>query len=509
MVATTDAKKNEAVLKQRTAAKKARDRRKDSKNLLRFDLLYQLCYMSVVAASGIPRAKIFERAAELPSAGADYFRRIELVQKRLQYDYGRACRMVGETIKDEEIRALLLRFSTALVSGEPESAFLAREAEAQNEAYHNDYSRKLEGLKMWADAYVSLILSAVLIIIISIVSTMIWKLQTSFIIGMVMVSLGATGLGLWLIYLEAPKELVVLKDASSKEQKLIQRLFFLTIPVTMVAIVVLLKAGLNIGQVMIIVGMLMVPIALVSGKDENNVIRRDSEVGVFLRTLGSVCTAVGATVKDALGRLDLNAINSLKPNVKRLHVRLMSGISPGLCWRRFITETGSELINRSVGMFYDAVELGGDPQQAGFHAALFSTHLAVLRDRRKTVAAPFRWLCIAMHASVVVLLVFITEVILMFGTMVQQAEQSLPKISGAPSSKTFTSFNYAGLELMHSMVVPMVLIFTVANAIAPTLATGGSKYKIFQNLAITCAITGVSLWLLPKVAQKLFISIKI
>src|ERR1035437_639855 len=161
-------------------------------NLLNFDLMYQLSYMSVIASAGIPRNKIFERAANLPCASARYFHKIQMTQSRLQYDYARSCRLVGETAKEEEIKALLLRMSTALISGEPEAAFLAREAETQIESYENDYYRKLEALKMWSDAYISMIVSAVLVIIISIVSTMIWKIQLGFILGMVGISVGAT-----------------------------------------------------------------------------------------------------------------------------------------------------------------------------------------------------------------------------------------------------------------------------------------------------------------------------
>ena len=94
-------------------------------------------------------------------------------------------------------------------------------------------------------------------------------------------------------------------------------------------------------------------------------------MGTFLRSLGGVCAALGTTVNAALGRLDLDAINVLRVSVKRLHTRLTAGIRSRLCWRKFIDETGSELTNRSVGMFYDAIEVGGSAGQAGQQAAFF------------------------------------------------------------------------------------------------------------------------------------------
>ncbi|MFC1990932.1 hypothetical protein ACFLU9_02120 [Chloroflexota bacterium] len=480
-----------------------------AKRALSFDLLYQLSYMSVIAAGGVPRNKIFERAARLPCSSAAYFRRIEIACKRLKYDYARACRVIGESAEEEEIKGLLLRFASSLISGEPEADFLSREAEAQAENYNNEYGRKLETLKMWTDAYVSLILSAVLVIIIGIVSTMIWQIETIVIMGMAFISIGTTALGVWLIYLVSPKETTVLPWAGSKEQKLARKLFTLLVPTAAVIGMLLLIMGVDLGWVLLIVAAMVFPIGFVIAKDDRKISKRDAEIGVFLRSLGSACAALGTTVNAALGRLDLDAINVLRITVKRLHTRLVAGIRTKLCWKIFIDETGSELANRSVGMFYDTIELGGAAGQAGYQASLFAGNVALLRARRRTVASPFRWLCIAMHASVVVLLVFVTEVIISFSGMVANAEAAMPNITGAPAMNSFTSFNVAGLELMHSLVLPLVVIFTVTNAIAPGIAEGGSWYKVFSNLSITAAISGACLIFLPAMAGMLFTSIQV
>ena len=57
------------------------------------------------------------------------------------------------------------------------------------------------------------------------------------------------------------------------------------------------------------------------------------------------------------------------------------------------------------------------------------------------------------------------------------------------------------------MVIPLVLIFTIANAITPSLAEGGSKYKILSNLGMTAAISGIALLILPVLADSLFTSV--
>jgi len=83
----------------------------------------------------------------------------------------------------------------------------------------------------------------------------------------------------------------------------------------------------------------------------------------------------------------------------------------------------------------------------------------------------------------------------------------MPTVSGAPSISALSSFNLSGLDMMHNLVVPLVLIFTIANAITPSLADGGSKFKILSNLGLTSAISGIALLALPVLAETLFKSV--
>ncbi len=485
---------------------KGRSKNKTNR-LMSFDMFYQLSYMSTIAAAGVPRDLIFERSAELQCTSAEYFKRVELSRKRLKYDYARACRAVGEPLKEEAVKGLLLRFSSSLISGEPEADFLTREAHARAEDYENEYGRSLEVLKMWTDAYVSLILAAVLVVVIGIVSTMIWKIETTLIIAMAFISVSSTVIGVWLIWLVSPKETMVLRWAGSKEQKLASKLFKPTLPIAVGVSAIFLLTGQNLGLAFLVVAAIVFPVGFIMTRDDKKVYKRDDEVGTFLRSLGGVCTALGTTVNSALGRLDLDAINVLRSSVKNLHTRLTAGIKSRLSWKVFIDETGSELAHRSVGMFYDAIEVGGSAGQAGRHAASFANRIALLRARRRTISGPFRWLCITMHTAVVVILVFITEVIVGFGSMITKAQDSMPTLSGAPSLSAMSSFNLSGLEIMHQMVLPLVLIFTIANAIVPSLAEGGSKFKILNNLGITAAISGLCLLILPALSSALFTSV--
>ncbi len=353
------------LVKKSTQAEQKSKKQKPNSTFVDFDMLYLLSYMSVIAGADVPRDRVFEYTSRISCAPARYLHRIELAHTQLGHDYATACRVVGESAKEKGMKQFLLRFTSSLISGESEATFLAGEAEAQTRAYENDYVRKMGVLKQWTDAYISLILAGVLVVIVGIVSTMIWTIGTAFILGLVAISVGTSTLGVWTMSVMVPRELVTLASPGSREQKLTRILLVVLVPLAVGVSALLFLLGAGSGWVMLAGGVLILPIGLVSNLDHKKITSRDTEVGAFLRSLGGVCTALGTTVKDGLGQLDLGAVNVLRPGVKRLHTRLLAGIRPGLCWQRFISETGSELSNRSVGMFYDAVDLGGDPEQAG------------------------------------------------------------------------------------------------------------------------------------------------
>jgi flagellar protein FlaJ len=91
-----------------------------------YDLVTQLTYMSALATANVGRENLFEKTAQLGYSTSGYFHRVHLVAQRLNYDYARACQLVADATKDEVVQSLLLRFSSSLASGEPETVGLPR-----------------------------------------------------------------------------------------------------------------------------------------------------------------------------------------------------------------------------------------------------------------------------------------------------------------------------------------------------------------------------------------------
>jgi len=482
--------------------------KESDKELLEVDFFCQLAYMAAIATSGISRSGLFYHAARLPYSATRYFRRVDFVAKMFNHDYSQACRIVGEKTKEPEIKALLLRLSGALASGEDIAGFLSRESKILSESYGSSYERRLDLLRKWSDAYVSLILTSALVTVMSVVTMMIGNVTVTFMVSLAVLTIIATIAGSWFLYHTAPRET---KNHSlpfrSQEQDYANNLAKLLFPVGAVFVVIVILLKVNFGASMVLASAFMLPVGLVVMADDRKVGKRDTDIAAFLRSLGGVMQAIGATAAEAISRLDFRSLGILKEDVELLHVRLLAGVTPDLCWNRFVCETGSELVNRSVRTFWDGITLGGEPQDVGNESSAFAMKISLLRAQRAQVSSGFTWLTIAMHAVLTILSVFIYSVFVSFSQLIKNLMPN-EQISNDVTSKlpSFGIFSQNGLQinLLHFMVILIVFVLTVANAFAMYAVSGGHPRKLIFYLALTTAISGLVFMLVPSIASTMF-----
>ena len=369
MISTKLSRKPNAKASSKTRRQAEADRRgEDSDSLsifvrepLDFDLISQLTHMSAVATAGISRDRLFEGTASLDYTTSRHFRRVYRMAQQLNYDYSKACEVVGDATKEEPMQDLLLHFATAMSAGESEEDFLQRETTVQLELYGKKYERDLESLRKWTDAYVALMVSATLIIVISLVSMMIYPIDIFAIVGLGFIVMLVTVAGGWIIFAVAPHEVKTHKlRRRSSEQQSMEAMGVVLVSLMGPAIIAT-WIFFSLGLGLIVGALLLMPIARLAWIDDKKITRRDRDVSVFLRGLGSVMGAVGTTVVEGLNRINRRALGAMEPNVRRLYVQLRNDISPDLTWARLAGETGSELVTRCVRIFAEGIRLGGDP----------------------------------------------------------------------------------------------------------------------------------------------------
>lgn len=477
--------------------------------LLEVDFFCQLAYMAAIATSGISRSGMFYQAARLPYSATRYFRRVDFVAKMFNHDYSQACRIVGEKTKDPAIKAFLLRFSGALSSGEDITGFLSRESAIVSETYGNSYERRLDLVKKWADGYVALMLVPALISVMGVVTLMLGVVSVTFLASMIVLSIVASIVGAWFLYRTSPREV---KNHSfpirSKEQELARSLAKLLIPIAVIAVMLLFVMKVDLGLMLIVAGVFILPVGLLAMSDDRKVTKRDSDIASFLRSVGGTMQAIGATAAEAISRLDFRSLGILKDDVSLLHTRLVAGISAYACWRSFVEETGSELINRSVTTFWDGITLGGEPQEVGHEASAFALKVSLLRAQRSQISAGFTWLTIAMHSVLSLLIMFVYSVFVSFTEIIERLMPS----EGATQSNipvSIPSFGLFGqdpalLNLFYVFIIIVVFVMIIANSFSIHAVSGGHPMKLVFYVALTGSISGIVILVVPSLVDMLF-----
>jgi len=473
------------------------------REILDLDFFSLLSYMAAISTSGISRTGLFKHASQLPYISARYFKKTDFVAKAFNHDYAEACRVVGEATKEPEVKAVLLRLSGALASGEELDKFLAREAKVFGETYVNNYAGRLEILRKWTDAYIALIMTTAVVTVMAVVTMIIGSITTSMIIALCSLTILTTIGGVWLIANQAPKEKRVHDlPVRSREQEFARNIARIFMPLGMMVTVAVLLLKSNIGLTMLTASLFLFPIGIVGLIDDAKIYKRDTEIAGFLRSLGGVSQAIRATVSEAMGRLDFRSMGTLRENVDLLYTQLLAGINPNLCWERFVGEAGSEQVKRSVRIFWDGVTLGGEPERVGNEASAFAMQIAHLREQRKLISSGLLWLALAMHVVLTVVVVFIDQTIITFTTLVSTIAPEA-EMANVPGMQSFGIFGGGTMEmnLLHFMVTIIIVVLTVANAVAIHAADGGHIYKFFFYLAITLSFSGLALVFVPPVVN--------
>ena len=485
-----------------------------NKDLLKGDLFCHLTYMSAIATSKLPRNLLFEYAATLPYNSTRYIRKVHFLAKKLNYDYSEACRIVGEETQETEPKAILLRMANALSSGENEADFLAREAFALGETYGDEYERSIESLKKWTDAFVALILSSSLVVVISVVSMLIFPMNPTYITLLTWLMLMSTLLGAWIMYRASPKDIKTHSLAhTSRYQKVARDMFkYMVLPMGVIMLLLMLIIKPDLGWGMIVMAIIVLPTGLLMILDDRKIDQFDSDIAGFLRSLGGVTRAIGTTVTEALQRLDFRALGSLKKSAITLNSALLLGIKPDLCWQRFVGGTGSEHVNRSVQIFWDGIAVGGNAEKVGNQSSMFAMKIALLRAKRKLVSSNFSFTCIIIHGTIAVLLVGIYQVLVNFTSLLSNMgdmeEGSIEAVSQLPTFQ-FLASGSASLNLLHVMVTIMLIMMTIVNAAAIKVVDGGNNLKFLFYLGILLAISGLSLLFVPEILKGVFGAIEI
>ena len=497
-----------------------------------FDLLSNLTYMLVLSIGGLQRDRVLESCGELKLRTAVFFEFIYVLANRVGLEYSEAFRLVADRAGASRVKSLLLRFAAALGSGESEQEFIEEETRLEGNRYRDEYERSVENLRKWSDAYSAILVSVSLIMVVSLVSTLLGSLDANFVILMAFTLFCVTSIGVFLIYKVAPFEDFTYdsSDGRPPDRKRSRYCLYIGIPLGIILAVILgsqfeVITGAAVG--FLIFGIAIFPAGYYAWKDDSTVANIDSEIQVFIRSVGGIAGATGSTLTESIRRFDARSLRYLEPYINRLHTRLAASLPTANCWERFRAETGSELVNRATVMLVDGSERGGRADRVGEIAGDYSLQISQLRAARNLAASTFSYLSFPMHATVVFILVFVFQIVAVFSNKLKDVQadaiegtvgnamvdvsniQAPPGIALPSSSEGLTNplgsmFGVNDLGTMSVVIVFCIVVLTISNSLAPKFASGGSNLKIASYLSVMCILTGGLMSVIPMITQVLF-----
>ena len=483
------------------------------------DLLFMTTYMASITTAQATRPEIFAySAARTEYAPSKYFAKVEFFVKRWNFSYSRALEVIAAKVRNEMLRSMLNRYANSIMSGVPDEDFISRELITIRSIYRNDYEQGLEMLKKWGDAYISMLFSAAVIGIILMISVAIYSpgsaeqtLNSShFII------LAISCFGLITMYRAVPsdqKTHPLIKK--SKEQEIILRMAPKVIPIALIAGLLLFYLSSNFGLALLITGLVIIPLGIIGYLDDRNIVLRDSEFTVFIRSLGAIMSGKGLTITSALQEIDRKSLPNLKSLINGVYSKLNLGLDEKQVWNRFVGESGSDLIYKYLIIFRDSVDLGGSSKEIGQVIGASMLEQVLLRDKRNTISMGFMVLLIPMHTMMVGIFLFLYHILL---TMSEKIE-SVSSQMGNPSESlnnvgSISGGNIGGdglglfmnfpKETMNTYIVITILLILISNILAGKIVMGGDRYMIFFIASLLMIVTGIVFIVAPIIVSTFF-----
>jgi archaellum biogenesis protein FlaJ (TadC family) len=159
-----------------------------------------------------------------------------------------------------------------------------------------------------------------------------------------------------------------------------------------------------------------------------------------------------------------------------------------------------------VRTFWDGLRLGGDASRVGSLASAFAQKVVLQRSTRKMVATTFTWVVVPLHAVLLAIMLFITEVMRIFGGELAkvQTESLNSDIVTQAGVSNFLLYSAPNMHFISLFVGMMILVLTAANSFAPYAAAGGNRYKLCLFAAIMMFMSGIAIIVIPAMVSTLF-----
>jgi len=449
------------------------------------DMVFLLTHMYAVSTGEPPMERLF-RLKNISGRGYSSYTRvlssIATLSKRWGYNIPQAVFMKAKEASNSPLGDFLNRLSEALRVGENIDKFLEQEQTSALVGYEATYSRTMEALKLLLGIYIASMSSAVFVNVNVIMMAFFMGGSTVIIISFIATIIMLAVL-VFIVSRSSPRErLVHDMHITMPEMRRYRLSFVISLMLASISSSIILLFFREYSYSLIVFGSILIIPGAIGRRLEDKVKKIESIVPAFMRSFGLTFATVrnyAYTIRSML----VTGLGVLTNYLKRLHARLKNGIDSKIAFLYFIGETGSETVRKSIDIFYDAVESGGDPVKTGEKLSITVQKILNLRKQREQVAGAFQGIMYVMTMLVVALAQFVA--VLVIGL-----RDFLESIAGQVAIFEVTPVDPSIVQIMST-----ILMFSIAilNGLTLYFARGGFIGSTWLHAGLLMILAGITM----------------
>ncbi|ESQ21246.1 MAG: Archaeal flagella assembly protein J [uncultured Acidilobus sp. MG] len=456
---------------------------------LDIDFLYSLLHMYIVSTGFQPPGEIVKSASKGPYGHySKVYRRAAELAKRWGYTVPEALSLSSRGERNKAFKEFMERLAIISAVGEEVKSFLKVEYETIKFNYQNYYNRSLDSLNVLYGAYASTMVSVIFAVTTMMLlffffgGTSLRIVVLSYIAALIAIAV----LGV-LVILKAPKDLFEARRSRNPTALLADLLAVAGLVLGVIISYMILSHGVNyvtVGFSFIVFGLLFIPAGYIINNMENMIDEYDKFFPVVIRSLGIYLSQV-PDLRQAVRELSRIEVGRLRKLLESLQASLAMGVDKSVAMAKFAAQTRSENIYRSLQVFSEAIDHGGDLNEAGVALSDHMNLLLTLRERKLQVTGNFLSTLILMHVSVIAIMAFMAEMMYYFSQLLIPLRASV-----SASLANFFVFGNINVPLLESSTIIFAAVITIINAFIIAVTKVGSPRSFYLFLAILLIMTG-------------------
>lgn len=464
-------------------------------------LLFLVIHMYGVATGKPPRKRLFELECIAGGYG-EYdrvLRRIASLATRWGYGFVRAIKYTIPSIRNKVFRDFLIRLGELLAIGEDPERFLEVERRALLAEFQAQYSRLIETSKLLLGIYSSSISSATFMAITMLIFMMLMGGSIQILVATYIAVIASLTVLTYVLYRILPRDRLSHKlPIKPKIYKLYKRVSIISILLCLIVGMTIYINTLNYSLVMLTIACIMLIPGIVAKAVERYIKNIDNFFPIFIRSFGLTFSVV-PNYQKAIQSIGRGEYGRLMTCIHRLYARLKNSVMPKVAWYYFICESFSELVRKSINIFYDTLEAGGNAARIG--AVLSETCMRIIdiRKQRDQATKAFEATVYILHVILVSILMFMIKLLGMFNEMFLAMGTSVTYIP--------LPFQSIPLYIVEPITFVFIMAMAIINALAIKVAQGGLYETAWIPASAMLMTSGIAMYATEYIARTIFSTI--